>query len=148
MIHYKEFLPVKATELEIIEKIENEIFKNFGHRLEVRKRAEGQKNLLAYIAYEHQVPIAFKLGYEHSPEVFYSWLGGVLPDYRGQGIAGELLRLQHQKIKELGYKSVRTYSRNQFKDMMILNLKNGFRIVGTQFRDKESDIAIIFEKTL
>ncbi|MBY0384323.1 GNAT family N-acetyltransferase [bacterium] len=148
MIHYKEFIPVEEKELEIIEKMENEIFKNFGHPLRVRKRSEGRKNLLAQIAYKDQTPVAFKLGYEHSDEVFYSWLGGVLPEHHGQGIATELLHLQHQKIKELGYKIVRTHSRNQFKPMMILNLKNGFRIVGTQYRDQENDIAIIFEKTL
>ncbi len=146
MIRYVQIESPSEKDLDLIIKLEREIFKDFEFPLEVKQRALGQKNLLADIAYDDEKMIAFKLGYEHSPEAFYSWLGGVLPEYRHQGLGAELLQRQHQKVKDWGYKSIRTYSRNRFVHMMILNIKNGFRIVGTQYRESEKDIAIIFEK--
>ncbi|GEM_PF-5500579 len=39
----------------------------------------------AIIAWDDRRPIGFKLGYEHRPETFYSWLGGVDEDFKRRG---------------------------------------------------------------
>ena len=39
--------------------------------------------------------VGCKLGYERQPGHYHSWLGGVLPGFRGRGLAAELLRRQH-----------------------------------------------------
>lgn len=67
--------------------------------------------------------VGYKLGYRRNPEVFYSWLGGVLPQHRRQGVARELLERQHAWCRESGYRRVRTDTTNAFKDMLLLNVR-------------------------
>jgi ribosomal protein S18 acetylase RimI-like enzyme len=76
--------------------------------------------------------VGFKLGYERTPEEFYSWLGGVHPDFRRQGVATQLMLLQHQQCRKLGYKLVTTEALNENPAMLTLNLAHKFRIVGTR----------------
>jgi ribosomal protein S18 acetylase RimI-like enzyme len=90
--------------------------------------------------------IGFKLGYEKDSTKFYSWLGGVSPKYRGLGVAKSLMQAQHLWCQKQGYKSIQTQSLNKFKEMLILNLKNGFQIIGTHY--SKQDLKIVFEKNI
>ena len=103
--------------------------------------------LFALVATLEEQVIGFKLGYEMEPGVFYSWLGGVDPDYRKQGVAQQLMVSQHVYCREKGYKKVRTYGRNSKKAMLVLNIKSGFDIIGT-FVDDKGRHKIVFEKDL
>ncbi len=76
-----------------------------------------------------------------------SWLGGVHGKKRGQGIASQLMRKQHECLREFGFNKVRTYGRNERKAMLITNLKHGFDIVST-FVDEKGRHKIVFEKLL
>lgn len=89
----------------------------------------------------------FKFGYEHDDGVFYSWLGGVHPDFQQRGIAQALMKAQHAWCKAKGYVRVRTYGRNVKRAMLIVNIKAGFDIVST-FVDEKGRHKIIFEKAL
>ena len=60
---------------------------------------------------------------------------------RGQGIASQLMKQQHEHIKTLGFHKVRTYGRNTRKAMLITNLKHGFDILST-FSDEKEDIKL------
>lgn len=117
-----------------------------GDDLPVEKLAR-KKGLLCLLAVDEQEVIGFKLGYTHPDGVFYSWLGGVHEKMRGQGIASQLMQCQHEKLRTLGYESVRTYGRNTRKAMLIANIKHGFSIVST-FIDEKGRHKIIFEKSL
>ncbi|EPZ52678.1 hypothetical protein N007_02510 [Alicyclobacillus acidoterrestris ATCC 49025] len=75
---------------------------------------------------------------------FYSWLGGVHPEFRGRGIANELMRRQHVWCEKQGLHVIRTQTRNTWRDMLILNIRNGFNIVGT--RTEKGDTTILLEK--
>lgn len=75
--------------------------------------------------------IACKLGYERKPGHFYSWLGAVHPDFRGLGIASDLMRQQHDWCRQQGYHTIRTQTYNQWRSMLILNLRQGFDVIGT-----------------
>lgn len=92
----------------------------------------GRGPLLIDLALIEEHLVGYKIGYERKPGHFYSWLGGVDPDFRGLGIAAVLLQNQHQWCRESGYRVVRTQTYNQWRGMLILNLKQGFNIVGTQ----------------
>ena len=111
------------------------------------EKLERKKGLLCLLAVDEQEVIGFKLGYTHPDGVFYSWLGGVHEKMRGQGIASQLMQCQHEKLRTLGYESVRTYGRNTRKAMLIANIKHGFSIVST-FIDEKGRHKIIFEKSL
>ena len=92
--------------------------------------------------------VGFKLGFEKHRNVFQSWIGCVHPEFRRHGIARSLLRRQHEWCAEKGYKTVVTNSRNKFKNMMILNLSEGFSVVGTEWGISDSSLSVMFAKSL
>jgi hypothetical protein len=49
--------------------------------------------------------------------------------------------------EESGYKAVQTQTKNMWRSMLILNIKNGFDIIGT-YTDNEGETKIIIEKML
>lgn len=102
--------------------------------------------LWVHLAFDSDAPVGFKLGYERKPGHFYSWLGGVLPNYRKAGIASALMQQQHDWCRANGYQTVRTQTYNQWRNMLILNLRHGFEVVGT-IQGKHG-LMIILEKSL
>ena len=94
-----------------------------------KSRIHEKEDLLIILCYTSDQLVGFKIGYRYNETTFYSWVGGVLPDSRKQGIAKQLAKLQEEKVIAKGYSKMRTKSMNRFKPMMILNLKNGFNIV-------------------
>ena len=85
--------------------------------------------------------------YPYDKETFYSWIGGVLPEYRKTRVGTNLLKTLEKIVSTLGYKKLRTKSMNTFKPMMILNLKNGFDIVKF-YTNSKGQSKIVFEKKL
>lgn len=85
------------------------------------------------------------IGYQDRKTRFYSWLGGVYPEYRGQGIASELVVKQHAWCRSQGYSVVRTQTKNKWRNMLILNLRHGFDVVGT-YTNEHREPKIILEK--
>lgn len=90
--------------------------------------------------------VGCKLGYERQPGHYYSWLGGVLPEFRGQGLAAELLGRQHAWAREQGYHRIRTHTYNRWRAMLLLNLRHGFDIIGTV--QGRHGLTIVLEKEL
>lgn len=91
--------------------------------------------------------VGFKMGYEHDKYEFYSWLGGVVPEFRGLGIASDLMTAQHNWCRQQGYRKVQTKTQNRFREMFILNLKHGFNVIGCHESD-EGGFKIVLEKKL
>lgn len=99
------------------------------------------------MATDHGRAVGFKIGYRESDTTFYSWLGGVLPDFRGQGIAQRLMQAQHEYCRQQGYRFVKTKTMNRWRAMLILNLKNGFDVHET-YLSASGERKIILIKTL
>jgi predicted GNAT superfamily acetyltransferase len=91
--------------------------------------------------------VGYKVGYEERTNRFYSWLGGVHPEYRNRGIASELMRRQHEWCEQQGYAVIRTHTKNKWRNMLILNIQHGFDIIGT-YTDGKGEPKIILEKRL
>lgn len=89
------------------------------------------ENILIFIAYIDGQPAGFKLGYTHleKPDTHYSWMGGVLENHRGHGVASALMQAQHQTCAELGYKFIETKCSPKWPAMLKLNDKFGFELV-------------------
>lgn len=116
-------------------------------RQEIRERTAGGGLLLVAEA-EGRV-VGFKLGYEQSPGIFYSWLGGVRPAWRGRGIARELLTLQETWVKKRGYARIRVKSMNRFPAMLHLLISAGYQICGVEAGTvPDQGPKILFEKWL
>lgn len=114
----------------------------------VSKELEGRKDILALFAFSQDVCCGYKIGFQHSPEIFYSWVGGVIAAHRRQGIATRLLETQHAMVKAMGYKFVRTSTRNKYRDMLLLNIKLGFDVTGVRKKLRDKDLSIVLEKEL
>jgi GNAT superfamily N-acetyltransferase len=86
----------------------------------------------------------FKLGYRRGDDLFYSWLGGVHPEMRGQGVARRLMENQHGWAVAAGYASVETRTRAANSAMIVLNLHAGFTITG--FEVDRAGIAVVTQR--
>ncbi len=112
-----------------------------------KKRVEEHTKLLSVLAYLNNQLIGFKAGYPYNKEIFYSWIGGVLPKYRQQGSGTKMVQIQEDFARSNGFKKLRTKSMNIYKAMMILNLKNGFDITNV-YTNTRGQTKIVFEKLL
>jgi ribosomal protein S18 acetylase RimI-like enzyme len=95
-------------------------------------------NMPAFTVFEARsagVLVGFKMGYAHARRRYYSWLGGVHPDFRHRGIARRLMTSQHRWLTEQGYTSVETSARDDNIAMIQLNLSSSFGKVGTRPKD-------------
>jgi ribosomal protein S18 acetylase RimI-like enzyme len=119
----------------------------FGDSAGLLERMKTKYNLLILVAIYEEKVVGFKMGYELEKHKFYSWLGGVDQEYRNKGVGSTLMTMQHQILKERGYKIVQTKTKNKWKQMLILNLKHGFDIIGT-YTDNKGESKIILEKKL
>ena len=73
------------------------------------EKLPGRCNLSAHVALDGEGRlIGLKLGYERNRGVFNSWMGGVAPEARGQGLAAALMAAQHAWAKEAGLPVVST----------------------------------------
>ena len=96
---------IKAVEdLELISQLESAIpeFESHYSVEKIRARLDNRKHL-ALVAYDGERPVAYKVGYQETPNRFYSWIGGVLPDSRRKGWARKLLHTQEKWCREQGY---------------------------------------------
>ena len=112
------------------------------------KRFSTQKNTSIICFYYEQELVGFKVGYELDETKYYSWMGGVSNAHRKLGVALALTNEQHAWAKAQGYELIQTKSDNRHKAMMVLNLKTGFDIVGTEKTLLSPVLKILFEKKL
>ncbi|MFD3445870.1 GNAT family N-acetyltransferase [Microbacteriaceae bacterium 4G12] len=104
-------------------------------------------NFLLLLAIDHHTVVGYKIGYRKKQHCFYSWLGAVHPNYRGKGIASHLMEMQHDWCVKHHYQVIQTKTKNKWRNMLILNLKHGFDIIGT-YTDEKGEPKIILEKRL
>lgn len=104
---------------------------------------------LILVAFQDGIPVGFKAGYERDTDgSFYSWMGGVVPEFRQLKIAQRLAEEQELWAKTQGYGSIIFKTRNYLKSMLIFALKNGFHIIDILKKDREENHRIILKKIL
>jgi len=111
------------------------------------EKLQNKPQLLFSVAFKGSKVIGYKIGYELTTEKFYSWLGGVHPDYRHLGVASKLMGVQHRYLEKEGYRVVQTKTLNKWHSMLILNIKSGFDITET-YIDRHRNLKIVLEKEL
>jgi GNAT superfamily N-acetyltransferase len=94
----------------------------------------------------------FKAGYDRFGDgSWYSWLGGVVPECRGGGLAQALLDRQEAWARARGYRSLYVKTRNRFLGMRALLTRAGYQTVGVDAPGADTPIAdlrLIFVKAL
>lgn len=133
--------------IEISEKIPEFSSGNYGEASYLQRLSNTQY-LILVAEKDHQV-IGFKVGYDRYQDgSFYSWLGGVLPEYRKDGIAAQLAGEQEKWVSEQGFSSITLRTRNRFRAMLIFALKNDFLIENIEIKENVEDNRIILRKML
>ena len=74
--------------------------------------------------------IGFKAGYAIAQDRYYSWLGGVDPEFRKQGIAKEMMRSQHNWLLSSRFQLLETHVEQDNEAMVRLNINNGLSVTG------------------
>jgi len=110
---------------------------------ELRQKA----SLLLTVALQGAKVIGFKVGYAVDAKHFQSWLGGVQEQYRNIGVGNELTKMQHEWCRNKKLQFIRTWTQNESKAMLVLNIKNGFDILGT-YVENDGQIKILMQKRL
>ena len=112
---------------------------------EYKKRCAGKH--LALIAEIDNQPVGFKVGYDRfNNGSFYSWIGGVLPDFRQKGVASLLADLQENWAIINGYNSILLKTRKKHKAMISFSLKRGFTITEENRMNLNEETRIWMEK--
>jgi len=110
------------------------------------KLSDRELVLVNYAEVDNEI-IGFVAGYQLKPKLFYIWRGGVLEDYRSQGVATELLSQQAKKCKDMGFDIIKTKVDVKLKDMIICHLRTGFDICETNV-DENNKVRLVMEKKL
>ncbi len=94
--------------------------------------------------------VGFKVGYDRflDGEVFYSWMGGVLPEHRGKGIARLLLQKMEIWCKLKGYEVLKFKTMNRHRNMLRFAINHHFDMVGFELNKDPRLSKIYFEKKL
>ncbi len=113
---------------------------------EYKRRLAGVPHYIL-TAYVNGRPVGFKVGYEREG-AFYSWMGGVLPQFRWQGIGDRLAARQEQWARQEGYSRVTIKTRRKYKAMLGLLQKRGYQILRTVSQHPVEETRIWLEKLL
>lgn len=111
-------------------------------------RLSGAESLIL-IAVKNNCKVGFKAGYNRDEDgSFYSWMGGVIPEFRKLQVAKKLANAQERWAVKRGYSAITFKTRNYLKPMLIFALKNGFDIIDVIPKEKTSNHRIILRKEL
>lgn len=99
-----------------------------------------------WLAWDGPLLVGVKWGTERRPGEFHSNLGMVRPSHRRRGIARTLMRQQHAWARQQGYPRVTTNTYPHFLPMLLLDLDEGFEVVGLQ--GTESGLKLLLERFL
>lgn len=113
----------------------------------VKERLKERPAARVHLAWIDQTVVGFKVGYRQSSDTFYSWLGSVEPLWQKGGIGKRLAMAMISECRELGYECIETKSTSQWPDMVALNLKLGFEVVGFESAEG-SPTKLVFRKLI
>jgi len=135
-------------ELEVVSQLYNQIFRPPRDQESFRRRFRGRYNVLQLIARLADRPVGFFLGFELKPNVYFAWFYGVLPEFRRQGIASQLMEAVHSWAQQNDYESIRFECHNQHRPMLHLAIALGYDIVGIRWDPDRLNNLVLFEKAL
>jgi len=116
-------------------------FKSLNYRL------QDKQSLILVAKYKGKLA-GYKIGYKLTDTEFYSWLGGVSPDFRNLGIATKLREVQENWASNAGYSSISVKSMNRFPSMIHLLISSGYQINGYEDNGTVDNSKIKFVKIL
>lgn len=138
---------IELNELKLVVQLLNQLpeFDTVFYEKQLAKQLSKPESIML-IAENDGKPAGCKVAYNrYFDGSVYSWLGGVLPEFRNQGIAQALLDELEKEARKKLFLKVRMKTWNKHKAMLCFALKNDFRIIGFHEMEdtKESRIDLI-----
>jgi GNAT superfamily N-acetyltransferase len=141
MIDYDAVLaPYGHSFVDELHQLADEVFGNI-EREEIVWRLKQMPNACVHTARDGQL-VGFKLGYAVAKDRYHSWLGAVRGPWRRKGIALGLMERQHAWLRTQGYTSVETATIPHNMPMLGLNLRAGFRVIGSYRRGEQMRVTL------
>jgi GNAT superfamily N-acetyltransferase len=127
---------VGEAEYPLMEALRQTIFTQCGHLTSssLVDDLRGKEDIHALIAHLEGNPVGYKVGHRDRQGVFYSKSGGVLREYRREGLATRMAEMQQAFARSRGYQTIYFNTFNRFRDMLRLGLKSGFAPIGAEAR--------------
>ena len=126
-----EIVMIGTRELPIIVDLFNAVFRPARERAFFERRLQGRINPLILLAQIDRRPVGFAIGYENKPRTFYSWLIGVLPDFRRAGIASQLMEAMSAWACDHAYHIIRFECFNTQRPMLHLAISPDNKVVAS-----------------
>ena len=114
---------------------------------EMEHRLNKYENWIYAFAQDNDIHIGYKLAYLTDTKCLYSWLGGVLVDYRRLGIANQLMEYLINYANSNGIEKIQTKTRLENLPMQRLNENHGFSRID-QYIGKSGYEKIVYELVL
>ncbi len=116
---------------------------------QVYQRRLSGDSALVLLATADGEPVGFKAGYDRYRDgSWYSWMGGVLEPWRGQGVAQLLLQAQEKWVAEQGYATLYVKTRNRHKRMMAFLAINDYDIIRVEEKSSLAEARILYAKKM
>src|SRR5205085_2484852 len=113
-----------------------------------KRRFLGRYNQMTLLANLDGRPVGFIVGFELKPSTYYIWMCGVLPDFRGLGVAHQLMTAMQEWAAEHEYPHVRLECHNRHREILRLAVDLGYDVAGLRWDPDRADNVVIFEKPL
>lgn len=143
-----EVIPIGLGELDLVADLYNQVFTPPRDVSSFRRRVDGRRNVLVLIAQLDGRPVGFLSALELKPDTHFGWLCGVLPEFRRQGIASQLLEAHEAWAYQKSYELLRFECYNRHRPMLQTAITHGYNIVGIRWDSQHHDNLVIFEKEL
>ncbi|MBN1175481.1 GNAT family N-acetyltransferase [Candidatus Woesearchaeota archaeon] len=123
-------------------------FENHYNKESYSKRLDKSKHLILVAFIENKLA-GYKIGSDRFEDgSFYTWVGGVVPEFRKMKVAKALAEYQENWARNQGFSSIILKTRNRYKNMLLFAIKNGFQIIDFKLDEKPLDNRIILRKKL
>jgi len=141
-------VPVGPGEIELITDLYNDVFSPRQEPSFFEQRFRGRYNVSMLVAIVEERHVGFAIGFELMPSTYFSWICGVLPDYRRTGVATQLIQGQRAWAQDNEYSILRFECQNQHRPMLHVAISEGFDAVGIRWDTATGNNVVIFEKDL
>ena len=139
---------VGMGDLPVVADIYRQVFKPARDVGSFQRRFVGRHNPLILIASREAHAVGFYLGFELKPDVFFTWLVGVLPDSRRAGVATQMMDAGEAWAGGQGYERIRFECQNYARPMLHLAIAGGYDVTGIRWDGDLGTNLVIFEKHL
>ncbi len=140
--------PIGIADIGVVVNMYNEVFSPSADEALFRRRFEGRRNESILVAVIEDRPVGFIVGFELIPTTYFTWVAGVLPDYRRTGVATQLMQGQQAWAQDHDYDILRFECQNQHRPMLHVAITEGYDLVGIRWDTGSGNNVVIFEKDL